>query len=345
MKDLFGVVARHDELADLDPAERRLALRSLLHSELEDGDAAAAVGEIADAIDAYGPLTPLMAESGVTDVLVNGPKEVWVERSGRLELSDVRFQTPEELESFVQRLAIRAGIRTDVSHPVTDGRLPDGARFHVALPPIAPVGPVVSIRRFPDKPLRLEDLLDRSMLTPAQARVLTDAVECRRSIAISGGTGTGKTTLLNALLSEIGLDERVIVVEETAELRPTCPHWVSLVSRTANIEGEGEVTLDDLLRAALRMRPDRIVVGEVRGPEAHTALAAMSVGHEGSMVTVHARSNADLVDRFVSLALMRNSSVPEAALRRQVTRALSLLVHVGRDERGLRKIVDLAETA
>ncbi|MDQ3955654.1 MAG: Flp pilus assembly complex ATPase component TadA [Actinomycetota bacterium] len=345
MNELFDVVARHDELAELDPATRRLALRSLLHRELADGAAASAVGQIADAIDAYGPLTPLMGERDVTDVLINGPHEVWVERSDRLEASDANFGTTEELQSFVRRLAVRAGIRADVSHPVADGRLPDGSRLHIVLPPIAQSGPLLSIRRFPERALRMDDLLERAMLTSDQAQVLSNAVRDRRTMAISGGTGTGKTTLLNALLSEIGSRERVVVIEETAELNPSCPHWVSLLSRPANVEGEGEVTLDDLLRASLRMRPDRIVVGEIRGPEARTALSAMSVGHEGSMVTLHARSSADLIDRFVSLALTKGSGVSEAALRRQVASALSLLIHVGRDQEGRRKVLDLTETS
>ncbi len=342
MTALFDIVADHEELAELDPAERRLALRALLHERLDDADAGFAVAEIANTIDGFGPLTESMSDPAVTDVLVNGPDDVWVERDGRLSKSSVAIER-EDLEDFVGRLARRAGVRADASHPIADGRLPDGSRLHVVVPPVAARGPILSIRCFPEAVLELPDLVGRGMLTEDQARHLADCVRDHRSIAISGPTGSGKTTLLNALLSQIGPEERVVIIEETAELRPSCDHWVSLLSRDANVEGRGEVTLEELVRAALRMRPDRIVVGEIRGAEAHAALSAMSVGHEGSMVTVHARSTSEVVDRFVSLALARARGCSEDFLRRQVTRALALLVHVGRDDEGRRRVLEIAD--
>ena len=257
-------VFERTDLAELDPAERRLALRELF-APTDGGEATELAGQIADLIDGYGPLTEIMRDPEVTDVMVNGPREVWIERQGRLLRHRVTFDDDSELRHFVERLVSRSGGRVDVSHPIADARLSDGSRLHVVLPPLAPAGPLVSIRRFPRRAYGLNDLVARGLLSDTQRGRLERAVAERRTIAIGGGTGTGKTTLLNALLDLVSADQRVVTIEETPELQPRCPHIVSLVARGPNVEGKGTVTLTELFRAALRMRPDRIVIGEVRG--------------------------------------------------------------------------------
>lgn len=338
MKSLHDVVLEHDEIADLDPAERRLALRSLFATVEGECYEAATVGEIADRIDGFGPLTRAMADERVTDILVNGPGDIYIEREGRLSRLGERFADDGDLLAFIERSLGEAGVRADASRPIADARLKDGSRLHVMLPPIAPDGPLISIRRFPSSPLSLNDLVARNMLCSDDATELTAAVRNRVTIAISGGTGSGKTTLLNALLGEVDPTERVVLVEETPELRPACPHWVSLLTRDPNIEGRGAIDLGALIRASLRMRPDRIIIGEVRGAESLAALGAMSVGHEGSMVTVHARSADQVLDRMVSLALLAESGLSESSLRGQVEAAFGLVIHLEKSPRGTRRV-------
>lgn len=338
----MDLIAQHDELAELDPAERRLALRSLLQSATEEASGAQLVACLSDWIDGYGPLTSVMTEPEVTDVLVNGPAEVWVERAGRLEREPVEFEDSAQLLDLIERLLGAAGARADASHPIADARLQDGSRVHVVLPPLSGSFPVMSIRRFPACAWSLEELEERGFVTREQGRLLLEAVASKRTIAVGGGTGAGKTTLVNALLGCIDSGERVVVIEETPELAPVCPHWVTLLTRPANIEGRGAVDQSELLRAALRMRPDRIVVGEVRGPEALIALQAMATGHEGSMVTLHSRSAADVPDRLVDLASMAPRAPGEAALHRRVEASVDVIAQVGR-EAGRRRIVELIE--
>ncbi|CAN5603393.1 N/A [soil metagenome] len=339
---LLELVWQHDELAELDPAARRLALRSLLGGVVDEGDVSRCVAELADAIDGYGPLSAVMRDELVTDVLVNGPAEVWVERAGALQRSPHGFADATELRAFLDRLMGRCGERLDASTPIATARLADGSRLHAVLPPIAPRGPLLSIRRAPRSPLRLEDLVNRGFLGRDEAAELVELVERRRSLAISGGTGTGKTTLLNALLAHVPPSQRVVTIEETPELTPACAHRVALVARGANAEGTGAVDLETLVRAGLRMRPDRIIVGEVRGGEALAALSAMSTGHEGSMVTVHARSADDALDRLVTLSLQAASGASERSLERQVRRAVHAVVHLAREESGKRRVATLA---
>ena len=327
-RQLLELLNGREDLADLDVAERRLALRSIVG--VMDGDRKPTVGELADWIDGFGPLTPLMSDPDVSDILLNGCDEVWIERAGTLQRHARLFADRDALMDLLERLLADAGVRVDTSVPIADGRLRDGSRIHVVLPPVAADGPLVSIRRFPSQAFTLDDLVARAFLTADEADVLQRCVLDRRTIAIGGATGTGKTTLANALLGCIGQDERVIVIEETRELHPTCPHWVSLATRAPNVEGRGALDQSDLLRAALRMRPDRIVVGEARGAEAAVALQAMSTGHEGSVLTVHARSAGDICERLVDLALMAPISPGEEALRRQVARALDVVVQVER---------------
>ena len=327
---LADLLAEHHELLDLDAPARRLALRRHI------GDAADA-GRLADFIDGLGPLSELMRDELVSDVLVNGPNEVWVERGGLLVRTEVSLDAG-ELTALIERVLGDAGERADMSQPIADARLADGSRIHVVMPPLAPAGPVLSIRRVPTKTLDLEDLTRLGTMSEQEAASLTDAVARRASIVITGGTGTGKTTLLNALLATIDDRERVITVEETAELRPQCPHWVSLVARRPTIEGAGGVDLGTLLRAALRMRPDRIVVGEVRGAEALVALEAMTTGHDGSLLTVHSSSAMGALDRLVLLAARAGSSLGEESLRAQFEQAIDVVVHLRRE--GERRVVD-----
>ena len=344
MTEWIDLVYEHDELALLDPAERRLAVRGLLAEEV-GGDhrrLARRVAEVVDHIDGYGPLTSLLRDPGVTDVLVNGPKEVWIEREGDLERTDVTFADEDELRFFIERFTAIAGTRADLSHPIADARLPDGSRMHVVMPPVSPCGPTVSIRRFPSRRMSLQDLADAEMLDGAQARILAEAVVTRRSVAISGATGSGKTTLLNALLSLVDDSERIVTVEETPELNPVCAHRVALVARPPNLEGAGEIPMATLVRTALRMRPDRIVVGEVRGPEALVALDALSTGHSGSMTTLHAAGAERVHDRLVEMALGARTAATEASLRARAVAAFDLIVHLERvrDRRVVRSIVE-----
>ena len=339
---LLDLLLANDHLAELEPPARRLALRSLLAPKVSEDELAALVAEVADSIDHFGPLSPLMRDDAVTDVLVNGPFEVWVERGGALQRTGIGFSSDAELRALIDRLLAEAGTRADVSKPLADARLRDGSRINVALPPVAPDGPLVSIRRFPPEPPTLNDLAATRMLGADEANRLARAVRSGISMWISGRTGTGKTTLLGALLGEVPAHERVVLIEETPELRPR-GHHVSLVARPANVEGKGRVELAELVRAALRMRPDRIVVGEARGPEALDALTALSTGHDGSLLTLHARSAADAPERIVSMALSASSGASEAALRNQVAGAFGLGIHLERDPDGLRRVAHIAD--
>lgn len=341
-RELLQLVSEKTELASLDPAARRLAMRTLLRDSSGADPSPRSVAELSDWIDGFGPLTSLMNDPLVTDVLVNGVDEVWVERRGELEPTDVRFTDLTELVDLVDRLCGSANVRVDASHPIADGRLQDGSRVHVVLPPVSGRGPTLSIRRFPQKPFGLDELVGRGLLAGCEAEQLRTAVLERRNIVISGATGVGKTTLANALLGCVPPSERVVLIEETAELRPGCAHWISLLTRQANVEGSGEIDQLSLMRAALRMRPDRIVVGEVRGAEAYAALQAMSTGHEGSLCTIHARCAGDAFDRFVELARLFPSAASEDALRRKAERACDVVVHVGK-EAGRRRVLEILD--
>ncbi len=338
--DVQSLAFEHPELADLDPAERRLAFRTLAAQTIAPEEVSEAVRRFSQDVDGFGPLSDLMRDGSVTDVLVNGPSEVWVERDGCLERTDVSFEGTSDLVRLVDRLLARSSERVDLSNPMGDARLADGSRIHVVLPPIAPNGPLVSIRRFGPAAWSLGDLAELGMFEPDTTRKLHEWVRARKTIVVSGGTGTGKTTLLNALLVAVPGSERVVTIEETRELRPSCPHAVSLVARDHNQEGQGAVGVSALLRAALRMRPDRIVVGEVRGAEAIVALAAMSTGHAGSLLTIHASSARGALDRMTSLALSAGSSATEDSVRRSVEAAFDVIVHLDRTD-GSRRAVEI----
>ena len=302
------------------------------------------VRELADDLAGLGPLEPLLRSPGVTDVLVNGPGEVWVERDGRLERTDVTFPDADALRAAVHRVIGPLGLRLDRARPHVDARLADGSRLHALLPPLAPDGPLVTIRRFGGVAPSWEALA-RAGAVPAEVRsILQGAVAARRAIVCCGRTGTGKTTMLGLLLGEVDARERVVVVEDAAELRPRCPHAVRLETRPANTEGAGEITLRQLVREAMRMRPDRIVVGEVRGVELVDVLQAMASGHEGCMTTVHAKAADEALVRLEGMALL--AGLPLEAARAQLEVGLDLLCVLGRDrERGDRGVVEIAEVA
>jgi pilus assembly protein CpaF len=290
-----------------------------------------------------GPLEDLLADPAVEEVMVNGPDEVYVERAGRVEAVDVRFPDEEELRNAIERILAPLGRRIDELSPMVDARLADGSRVNVVIPPLAVDGPALSIRRFGAARPGPRELVERGSLSASQCELLEQAVVDRRSILVSGGTGAGKTTLLNALSGFIEPSERVVTIEDAAELRLQQRHVVRLESRPPSVEGKGEVTVRDLLRNALRMRPDRIVIGEVRGPEALDLLTALNTGHEGALSTLHANSAADALSRLETLALMAGVGLPHEAIAEQVQRGVDLVVHVERRPDGSRGVAEIAE--
>lgn len=301
------------------------------------------VTEILDEVFGLGPLEPLLADTTVSDILVNGPFEVYVERRGRLEVTNVRFTDDDHLRRIIDRIVARVGRRVDESSPMVDARLRDGSRVNVIIPPLSLDGPILSIRRFGIDPLTASDLLDYSTLNQQMLETLKAAVEGKLNILISGGTGAGKTTLLNVLSSFIPSSERIITIEDAAELQLKQEHVVRLETRPPNIEGKGAVKQRQLVINALRMRPDRIVVGEVRGEEAIDMLQAMNTGHEGSLTTVHANSPRDALSRIETMVSMANLNLPDKAARQQVASAINLVVQISRLPDGSRKIMSLTE--
>jgi pilus assembly protein CpaF len=289
-----------------------------------------------------GPLEILLADPRVEEVMVNGPDRVFVERGGRIEATPIGFADEEELRNAIERILAPLGRRVDELSPMVDARLADGSRVNVVIPPLAIDGPAVSIRRFGAERPGPDRLVELGTLDPGQRERLEEAVRARRSILVSGGTGSGKTTLLNALSSFVAPDERVVTIEDAAELRLQQPHVVRLESRPAGVEGRGEVTIRDLLRNALRMRPDRIVIGEVRGPEALDLLTALNTGHDGALSTIHANSPRDAIARMETLALMAGVGLPHEAIAEQVRRGIDLLVHLRRLPDGSRRVIEIA---
>jgi pilus assembly protein CpaF len=290
-----------------------------------------------------GPLEELLADPEVEEVMVNGPDRVYVERRGRIEPTEVHFADEAELRNSIERILAPLGRRVDELSPMVDARLADGSRVNVVIPPLAVDGPALSIRRFAAARPGPADLVELGTLTPQMRGLLEAAVRERRSLLVSGGTGSGKTTLLNALSSFVAAEERVVTIEDAAELRLQQPHVVRLESRPASVEGRGEVTIRDLLRNALRMRPDRIVIGEVRGPEALDLLTALNTGHRGALSTLHANSPADALRRLETLALMAGVGLPHAAIREQLGRGFELVVHLERLADGRRVVTEIAE--
>jgi pilus assembly protein CpaF len=290
-----------------------------------------------------GPLEELLVDPQVEEVMVNGHERVYVERHGRIERTDVRFDSEQALRDAIERILAPVGRRVDELSPMADARLADGSRVNVIIPPLAVDGPAVSVRRFTAARPDPDDLIEAGTLTPELRDLLAAAVRERRSILVSGGTGAGKTTLLNALSAYVDPAERVVTIEDAAELRLRQPHVVRLESRPASVEGRGAVTIRDLLRNALRMRPDRIVIGEVRGAEALDLLTALNTGHQGALSTVHANSPEDALRRLETLALMAGVGLPHAAIRDQLGRGIDLVCHLVRAPDGSRLVTELAE--
>ena len=290
-----------------------------------------------------GPLETLLADDMVTEILVNGPNTVYIERGGKLDLAPVKFRDNDDVMRIIERIVAPLGRRVDESSPMVDARLPDGSRVNVIIPPLSLTGPCISIRKFPKHALTPDELIKKGAMTPGIADFLRACVKAALNIVVSGGTGTGKTTILNALSSFIPEGERILTIEDAAELRLQQPHVVRLEARPANVEGKGQISIRQLVINALRMRPDRIVVGEVRGAEALDMLQAMNTGHEGSLTTVHSNSARDTLRRVETMVLMGGMDLPLRAIREQIASAFDLIVHLGRLADGSRKIVQISE--
>ena len=345
-----GVVARLREAPDGRP--RRDALPGAIREVLAAERVAIPAGEqrelerwLDDRLFGLGPLAPLLRDDRVTEVMVNGARSVWVEREGRLERTGVTFADDEEILVMVDRLVAPLGRRLDLASPIVDARLADGSRVHAVIPPISLAGPIVSIRRFAARPFGPDELVRLGACAEEVMATLTDAVRARRSILVCGGTSSGKTTTLNALAFAIADHERIVTIEDAAELRLPQANVVALETRAPSVEGTGAIDVRTLLRAALRMRPDRIVVGEVRGGEALDMLQAMNTGHRGSLTTVHANGPYEALLRLETMTLMSGVELPLAAIRDQIARAIELVVHQERTPDGRRRITSVVEIA
>lgn len=299
--------------------------------------------EMVDEVVGFGPINSLLQDSSISEIMVNGPSQVYIERAGRLELTDVTFRDDAHVLHIIEKIVAPIGRRIDESMPMVDARLPDGSRVNAIIPPLALNGPTITIRKFSADPFTVEDLIAFGTMTPEIARFLEACVKVRLNIVVSGGTGSGKTTLLNVLSSFIPPDERIVTIEDAAELQLRQEHVVSLESRPANIEGKGAILIRDLVRNSLRMRPDRIVVGEVRGGEALDMLQAMNTGHDGSLTTGHANSPRDMLSRLETMVLMAGMDLPVRAIREQIASAVDLIVQQARLRDGSRKITQITE--
>ena len=344
--DKFDLAALENLAPELLRAEIAAMVEHLLDDEqaaVNDFERRSLIRDIQDEVLGFGPLEPLLADPGVSDILVNTYRQVYVERHGRLELSDVCFTDDAHLMKIIDKIVSRVGRRIDESSPMVDARLPDGSRVNAIIPPLAIDGPVMSIRRFSAQPLRLADLLLKHSLTEEMSTTLQALGKAKVNILISGGTGSGKTTMLNAISGFISTAERIVTIEDAAELQMQQPHVVRLETRPPNIEGKGEVTQRALVRNALRMRPDRIILGEVRGAEALDMLGAMNTGHEGSMATIHANTPRDALTRLENMISMASAALPVKAMRQQISSAISVVVQVSRLTDGKRKVTSIQE--
>jgi pilus assembly protein CpaF len=329
------------------------AVRSRVESEIRDqlaqetglshDDRERLGAEIADDIFGYGPLERLLADPSVSEIMVNGPKDIWIERAGRLSQTPLTFTDASHLRRIITKMVGQIGRRIDESSPLVDARLPDGSRVNAIIPPLSLSGPLLTIRKFAQNRFALSELIEIGSLSKESAEFLENCIRAQLNILVSGGTGTGKTTFLNALSAAIPDSDRIVTIEDAAELQLAQRHVIRLESRPKNIEGEGEITIRDLVRNALRMRPDRIIVGEVRGAEALDMLQAMNTGHEGSLSTVHANSPRDALNRLETMVLMAGYELPLRAIRSHVSSALELVIQLDRLDDGSRRIVEISE--
>lgn len=350
---IHGRIVEEINLAVLDgmsPEEVKPEVSHIVERFLEDekvllnvSERRALVAEILDELMGLGPIEPLLRDDTISDILCNTYKDVYIERRGILEKANCRFADNAHLLNIIDRIISRVGRRVDESSPMVDARLPDGSRVNAIIPPAAIDGPQLSIRRFGAKPLKMEDLINYRTITPEVAEFLADCVQAKLNIMISGGTGSGKTTLLNVLSGFIPDNERIVTIEDSAELQLQQAHIVRLEIRPPSIEGSGEITQRDLVRNSLRMRPDRIIIGEVRGPESFDMLQAMNTGHEGSLTTIHANTPRDSLTRLESMILQTGINLPEQAMRFMTSSALDLIIQVERLIDGSRKIVSISE--
>ncbi|MGI5922040.1 MAG: CpaF family protein [Syntrophomonadaceae bacterium] len=301
------------------------------------------INQVLDEVFDFGPITPLLKDKDISEVMVNGPQQIYVERKGKLEKTGVAFRDNEHLYNIIERIISPLGRRLDESMPMVDARLPDGSRVNAIIPPLALNGCVLTIRKFSSQLLKIENLIQLKSLTPAMAKFLEACVKGRLNIVVSGGTGAGKTSTLNIISSFIPEDERIITIEDSAELDLHQEHVVSLETRPANIDNRGEISIRDLVRNSLRMRPDRLVVGEVRGGEALDMLQAMNTGHDGSLTTGHSNSPRDMISRLETMVLMAGIEFPVKAIREQIASAIDIIVHQSRLQDGSRKITHITE--
>jgi pilus assembly protein CpaF len=344
--DMLNLSALEHTPRDTLAAEIRRAITGLLADEkrlLSPAQTDLLVEELLDELLGLGPLEPLLADESITDILINTHERVYVERKGRLELTDVRFLDTRHLVRIVNKIVSAVGRRVDESSPMVDARLADGSRVNAIIPPLAVDGPLVSIRKFAKIPINMGKLVELGSITAEMALVLEAVVEARRNVLISGGTGSGKTTLLNALSAFIDSTERIVTIEDSAELQLQQPHVGRLETRPSNIEGRGEVSQRDLVKNSLRMRPDRIIVGEVRSGEAFDMLQAMNTGHDGSMTTVHANTPRDALSRLEQMIGMAGFDIPARSIRGQIASAINVIVQGERQEDGRRRVISISE--
>ena len=339
-----------DQIAALPSDERRSvvegAAETLVKRELPNVGGITRdqiVARVVDEVVGLGPIDALLRDPSISEVMVNAPEEVFFEREGILYLSDVRFRDATHIMRVIERVIAPIGRRVDESSPMVDARLPDGSRVNVIIPPVAPKSPTITIRKFRADKLSMDDLVAAKTLTPDMAEFLKACVRLKLNIIVSGGTGTGKTTFLNAMSEFIPESERILTIEDPMEIKIRQPHVVSLEARPANIDGKGEVTQRDLLRNTLRMRPDRIIIGEVRGPEAFDMLNAMNTGHEGSLSTIHANSPRDALSRIENMVLMAALDLPDRAIREQTASAIDVFIQLARFSDGVRRVTRVTE--
>jgi pilus assembly protein CpaF len=338
-------ILKDDNIAAIVPKIDEMAVELILEDESFRGkiDRKKVVEELINDLTGFGPINPLLLDPEISEVMVNGPNQVYVERGGKIEISYVQFRDDEHVMNIIDKIVAPIGRRVDESSPMVDARLPDGSRVNVIIPPLALKGPTITIRKFSKDPFTIDNLIDFGTITRDMAIFLEACVKARLNIFVSGGTGSGKTTTLNVLSSFIPRDERIITIEDAAELQLWQDHVVSLESRPSNIEGKGAITIRDLVRNSLRMRPERIVIGEVRGGEALDMLQAMNTGHDGSLATGHSNSPRDMISRLETMVLMGGIDLPVKAIREQIAGAIDVIIQQSRLKDGSRRITYITE--